>query len=92
MFILSPDQIESKLTLPTPSGDQQVLVYRNRFYILQQTFKNLQDAIKSCRNCLDNGIFGIIVQEPQCARLWILDAKHSPDDGSALTLETSSAH
>lgn len=69
MLLLSRKDIDDT-RLPAFPSDSPIIRYRDRQYVIRDAYAKLQDAIRRCREDLDQGLFSIVVCDQDRFGVW----------------------
>ncbi len=69
MLLLSRKDIDDTRLSALPT-DPPIICYRNRQYAIRHAYAKLQDAVRRCREDLDQGLFSIVVCDQDRFGVW----------------------
>lgn len=70
MVILTFEDVNPGFMASTAAGILQVIQYQGKFYAIRKVFRQLQEAIDTCRQDLDEGFCSIVVRHGAQAEVW----------------------
>ncbi|MDX2270792.1 MAG: hypothetical protein NW237_02430 [Cyanobacteriota bacterium] len=76
MVILDYAEANHDFLVATPLGLLELIQFQSRFYAIRQAYRQLQEAIKTCRQDIENGFISIVVNCGDHAEVW---AQIAPD-------------
>ncbi len=75
MLILE-NTVEANFIAHTPHGCLRAFSFQGRFFILQRTFQHLQEAVRYCRQEVEQGFVSLIVDTKTAVEIWSQVAEH----------------